>query len=122
MVESSFQKSEKEEKKQPRAKSTVNPENLNVAISETDDGKTCLYCDYPFEKVPDLAVVNEQTSNVFLMGGDFGKQGARLQYPIERDKIDIWKREEMTYFAVIDAEGAQDLYEISVAFINISEE
>ena len=122
MVESGFQKSASEGKKKQRAKSLVKPEKLNVAISETEDGRTCVYCDYPFENVPDLIIVNESASSVYFAGGDCGKEGVRLQYPLEYDKLMIWKREEMTYFAVLNAEGAQAIYEVPVAFMNLPED
>lgn len=122
MVESGFQKPASDGKKKLSTKSLVDPEKLNVAISETEDGRTCVYCDYPFENVPDLIIVNEGASSVYFAGGDCGKEGVRLQYPIEYDKLTIWKREKGTYFAVLNAEGAQDIYEIPIAFMNLPED
>ena len=99
----------------------VKAKDVNLAIAETEDGRTCLYCDYPLEEVPSLIVLNERSASIYLFGGDFGTEGMRLQYPLEYDKIDIWKREGVTYFALVDGDEPADVYEIDVSFVDMDD-
>jgi len=101
----------------PFIHSLVDPEEVNIAIAETEDDRTCIYCDYPLQEIPDLVGFDEATSNVYLVGGDFGTEGLRLQYPLDYDKINIWKREAMTYFALVTEDGVSEVYELDVVFI-----
>lgn len=100
----------------PFIRSLVNPEEVNIAIAETEDDRTCIYCDYPLQVIPDLVGFDEATSNVYLVGGDFGTEGLCLQYPLDYDKIDIWKREGVTYFALVSEDGVSEVYELDIIF------
>ena len=104
----------------PFIPSIVDPEEINIAIAETEDDRTCIYCDYPLQALPDLVGFDEATSNIYLVGGDFGTEGLRLQYPLDYDKIDIWKREGMTYFAVVSEDGVSEVYELNIIFTTTS--
>ena len=100
----------------PFIPSLVDPEEVNIAIAETEDDRTCIYCDYPLQVIPDLVGFDESTANIYLVGGDFGTEGLRLQYPLDYAKIDIWKREKMTYFALVSEDGVSEVYELNVVF------
>ncbi|MBL1147322.1 MAG: hypothetical protein HND56_09280 [Pseudomonadota bacterium] len=103
----------------PFVECQVKAEDLNIAIAETEDGRTCIYCDYPLEHLPSVVVLDNNTAAIHLIGGDFGTEGFRLQYPLDYDKINIWKREGMTYFAVVSKDGISDIYEIDVIFVDM---
>ncbi|TVQ84137.1 MAG: hypothetical protein EA357_03495 [Micavibrio sp.] len=120
MVESRFTNVE-EYLDMPFRPCKVKAKDINLAISETHDGRTCLYCDYPLEEVPSLVVLNQRSASIYLFGGDFGTEGMRLQYPLEYDKIEIWKREGVTYFALIGADVTTDVFEIDVHFVDVED-
>lgn len=103
----------------PFVECQVKAEDMNLAIAETEDGRTCIYCDYPLAHLPNVIVLDNNTACIHLIGGDFGTEGFRLQYPLDYDKINIWKREGMTYFAVVSKEGISDIYEIDVMFVDM---
>ena len=96
----------------------ITSEEVNAAISIADDGRTCIFCDSPFKNPPEYIVLDMLTFKVHIVGGDFGPEGVCLQYPLEYDKMSIWKNEKVTYFAHVDEDGADNMYEVDVAFVN----
>ena len=99
-------------------KTTLTSEDVNAAIALADDGNTIIFCDYPFKEPPQVIVLDLYNKQAHVAGGDFGTPGVCLHYPLEYDKINIWKSKEMTYFAYVDEKGAEDVFEVPIFFVN----
>ncbi len=97
---------------------TIKSEDINAAISMTDDGSTCIFCDYNFTEPPEFILLDMYSATIHIVGGDFGIPGVHLQYPLEYDKIEVWKDKKTTYFSHVGENKAENMYELEIVFAN----
>lgn len=95
---------------------------MNVIIVLTNNNKTCLVHDEPFEKKVHHAEFNVNNYQIRLVFDAEGKEGYTLEYPIEHDMVQVMLDNHSTLLSYVKDGDVQYLVEIQVVFVERPEE
>ena len=90
---------------------------MNVAIVTTQDYKTCIVHDEPFEKQVEFAEFNVNNYQIRLAFDKEGKDGLVLEYPVEHEMVQILLDQQKTYLSHVKNGNVEYVIEIPVYFV-----
>jgi len=95
---------------------------MNVAIVTTQDYKTCIVHDEPFEKPVEFAEFNVANYQIRLAFDKEGKEGIILDYPVEHEMVQILLDQQVTYLSHVNNGNVEYVIEIPVVFVERPDE